>query len=77
MVAADSSTIQQSIELIRGLKLREVVCATGTGEDSWDVDRNLRTYVLHQNTLRINNRSHGRFAPVSGAAKHDRTMTRW
>ena len=54
-----------------------LVCATGTGEESWDVDRNSRTYVLHQITLRINNRSHGRFAAVSGAAKHDRTMTWW
>ena len=53
------------------------VYATGTREESWDVGRNLRTYVLHQNTLRINNRSHGRFAAVSGAAKHDRTMTWW
>jgi hypothetical protein len=41
------------------------------------VGRNLRTYVLHQNTLLINNRSHGRLAAVSGAAKHDRTMTWW
>jgi hypothetical protein len=34
--------------------------------------QNLRTYVLHQITLRINGRSHGRLqvAPVSGAAKH-------
>jgi hypothetical protein len=31
--------------------------------------------VLHPNTLRIYNRSHGRFAPVSGAARHDQTMT--
>ncbi len=30
-------------------------------------DRNLRTDVLHQITLRINNRSNGRFAAVSGA----------
>jgi hypothetical protein len=33
------------------------------------VEQNLRTYVLHQITLRINNRSHGRFAAVSGATK--------
>ena len=53
-----------------------VVYATGKGR-SWDVGRNLRTYVLHQITLRINNRSHGRFAAVSGATKRDRTMTWW
>jgi hypothetical protein len=56
---------------------KTAVYATGKGEDSWDVGRNLRTYVLHQNTLLINNRSHGRLAAVSGAAKHDRTMTWW
>ena len=39
------------------------------------MDRNLRTDVLHQITLRINNRSHGRFAAVSGATKRGRTMT--
>ena len=39
--------------------------------------RNSRTYVLHQIALRINNRSHGRFAAVSGATKRDRTMTWW
>ena len=52
------------------------VCHRNRGE-SWDVDRNSRTYVLHQSTLRINNRPYGRFAAVSGATKRDRTMTWW
>jgi hypothetical protein len=63
--------------VLKVLKVLFLVYATGTGEESWDVGRNLRTYVLHQITLRINNRSHGRFAAVSGATKRDRTMTWW
>ena len=34
--------------------LKQTVCATGTGEESWDVEQNLRTYVLHQITLQFN-----------------------
>ena len=37
--------------------------------------RETHVWILHPNTLRINNRSHGWFAAVSGAARHDRTMT--
>ena len=42
--------------------LQRAVYATGKGEDSWDVGRNLRTYVLHQNTLRNHN---GHSVPLS------------